>query len=75
MTPIDFERAQSAHAQFLRTVPITDAIKGIGIGLTKSRDAYALEILVDAEDPDLGLPKSINGVPIVYRVIGKIVAQ
>lgn len=75
MTPLDFERAQSAHAQFLKTVPITDAIKGIGIGLTKSRDAYALEILVDSKHPDLGLPDNINGVPIVYRIIGKIVAK
>lgn len=47
-----------------------------GIGLTHHSGKYAVRVnLADAKDPDKRYPKTIRGVPIVYKVTGRIRKQ
>lgn len=70
----EFERAQLAQKRLLSLTKTLDGVKGVGIGLTASRNGYALEVLVDADQSVVGIPESIDDVPVVFTTVGKIAA-
>ena len=52
------------------------AARVVGVGLTKVGNSYAVKVNL-AEQPTAGalLPKLIEGVPIVYEVVGRIMRR
>ena len=74
MNPQDFERARSAQKRLLSRIEALEGVRGVGIGVTQTRDAYALEVLVDAKHPPVDIPTTIDGVPVVLKPVGAIVA-
>jgi hypothetical protein len=44
----------------------------VGVGLTKIGDSYAIKVNLCREPVQEDLPHSIDGVPIVYEVVGTI---
>ena len=45
----------------------------VGIGLTRVGDGYGVKVNLDASPAaDAGLPKTIDGVPIRFEVVGPI---
>jgi hypothetical protein len=68
---IDLERARAAKKRILTLLPKT--VKVNGIGITQVGDDYAVR--VNLEEPlrdDLSLPGSVDGVPVVVKVVGQI---
>lgn len=43
----------------------------VGVGVTKTRSGYALKVNV-GRAPKGGLPSEIDGVPVVFEVVGAI---
>ena len=74
MTPEHFENARIAQRHLLDMIKTLQGVRGVGIGVTCSRDAYALEVLVDADHPPEDIPTSVDGVPVVLKPVGEIVA-
>lgn len=47
-----------------------------GVGLTRVGDSYAVKILLAETAPAAAeLPDSVDGVPVVYEVVGRIVPR
>jgi hypothetical protein len=64
---IDAARAAKAHAkQRLAGVPGM-----VGLGLTRQGDGYALKVNLQAP-VKTALPKEVDGVPLVFEVVGTI---
>jgi hypothetical protein len=69
--PVDLERARGAKARVLSMLP--KAVKVNGVGITQVGEDYAVKVnLAEAPDDGASLPKSIDGVPIVVEVVGRI---
>jgi hypothetical protein len=68
---VDIARARGAKALILSVLPKT--VKVNGVGITQVGADYAVKVNL-AEAPGLGvsLPPTIQGVPIVVEVVGKI---
>lgn len=69
---LDDVRAAKRKAK--RSLANIDVVNGIGIG--KRDGEYVVKVAVSCEPhPDLDLPKEIDGVPIVVKVVGRIRKQ
>ena len=65
--------AQKRLVEQLQRDRVAD-IKGIGIGLTADRSAYALDVLVGRKCSTDAIPKSVDDVPVILLPVGRIVA-
>jgi hypothetical protein len=65
------EAARRAKKRFSETAPVDLDIVGVGIGLSGGDPAVKVNLRKPPADLN-ALPKSIDGVPIVYDVTGKI---
>lgn len=68
------ENARTAQRHLLKKIQRLKGVRGVGIGLNPARDAYTLEVLVDPEQPLTGIPPSIDGVIVILKPAGEIIA-
>ena len=70
--PIDLARAAKDRAK-----TVLSKVPGVvGLGLTKVDDQYAVKVNLEAALPkSLTVPNNIDGVPVMYEVVGRIKAQ
>lgn len=74
MTDVSLDQARSAKSTARATIGKGSLVSGIG--LTLSGDSYALKVnLARAPVAADALPKRIDGVPVVYEVIGSIASR
>jgi hypothetical protein len=65
------EEARKAKEKTKELLSQSSAV--VGIGIIRVADGYGVKVNLETEAPgDLKLPASIDGVPIVVDVIGKI---
>lgn len=65
------EQARAAKARVRQFLPKSAKVNGIGI--TRSGDTYAVKVnLSEAPREDLNLPAEIEGVPVIFEVVGRI---
>lgn len=71
-SPLSIARAAKEHAK-----SVLSRLPGVvGIGLTKVEDRYAVKVNLEAELPrSAKAPRSIDGVPVKYDVVGRIRAR
>ena len=74
MTLEPIENARTAQRRLLDKIQRLQGVKGVGIALNSARDAYTLEVLVDPEQPLAEIPPSIDGVLVILKPVGEIVA-
>jgi hypothetical protein len=70
----DNQRARNAKAQVRSILPSGVQVAGIGICLSHGRPAVKVNLGV-APDAGMQLPGDIDGVPIVYEVVGRVGKQ
>ena len=70
----ELKRARKAKEKARTVFP--ELVDVVGVGLTRRKGVYHVKVNV-AEEPaeDADLPKSIDGVPVVLHVTGKIRKQ
>jgi hypothetical protein len=70
MAPVNgsLERARAAKAGVRKSLGTN--VDVVGIGVTKAGDGYALKINVGRMPKNALLPKEIDGIPVVYSVVG-----
>ncbi len=66
---ITMEQAEAARDRFKNEFWNTNAVNGLGI--TKENDDFALSVYCVDHIPDT-LPKEIDGVKLIYRIVGEI---
>ncbi len=65
--------AMARHAKATAAERLGERPSVCGIGLTKVSDDYAVKINLAAEPPDFpGWPRVIDGVSVVYEVVGRV---
>ena len=69
----DLDRARAAKAGVRKSLGRN--VDVVGIGVTKAGDGYALKINVGRMPEDAVLPKEIDGVPVVFSVVGAVRAR
>lgn len=52
---------------------LADKAKVVGVGITEGADGHAIK--VNLAEPAGALPSMINGVPIIYEIVGKITTR
>jgi hypothetical protein len=67
------ERARAAKAGVRKSLGRN--VDVVGIGVTKAGGGYALKINVGRMPKDAVLPKEIDGVPVVFSVVGAVRAR
>lgn len=68
------EAVRRAKKHYAASIPSDVEVVGVGIGL--SGNDPVLKVNIRTAPADKGrLPDTIEGVPVVYEVVGKIVAQ
>ena len=68
---IDLERARAAKRRLRELLPADLAVNGIGI--TQVGEDYAVKLNLAAPPADdLDLPRTVDGVPVVVEVVGRI---
>jgi hypothetical protein len=65
------EAVRRAKKRFAKVVPEGVDVVGVGIGVAGSEPTLKVNLRAKPADSSL-LPKSIEGVPVVYEIIGKI---
>lgn len=53
----------------MRTIGAVEGVKGVGIGVTRARDSYALEVLVENATIGVNIPNEVDGIPVVCTVV------
>lgn len=66
--PSSIEDARRAKSQVMTAVG--DDVPVVGVGLTKIGADHAVK--VNLAEPREGLPDRLDGVPVVYEVVGRI---
>ena len=74
MTLEPIENVLTAQRHLLDKIKQLEGVKGVGIALNAARDAYTLEVLVDPELPVTEIPSVIDGVLVVPKPVGEVVA-
>lgn len=64
------ERVRAAKAGVRKTLGKT--VDVVGVGVTKSGGGYALKVNVGRMPKDRTLPQEIDGVPVVFSVVGTV---
>jgi len=72
LQPIDDVRTAQRH--LLDKIEHFKGVKGVGIALNSARDAYTLEVLVDTKQTLTEIPAAIDGIPVIPKPVGEIVA-
>ncbi|HEV8239977.1 MAG TPA: hypothetical protein VGS57_11465 [Thermoanaerobaculia bacterium] len=67
---VDLERARAAKRRLRELLPKAAEVNGIGI--TQVGEDYAVKLNLAAPVEDLDLPDSVDGVPVVVEVVGRI---
>lgn len=74
MTLGSIENARTAQRHLLDKIERFKGVKGVGIALNSTRDAYTLEVLVDPEQPLAEIPSTIDGFLVISIPTEEIVA-
>ncbi|WP_029356349.1 hypothetical protein [Bosea sp. 117] len=69
-----YQRARDAKVHLRAILPPGLELAGIGISLVDGRTAVKVN-LGSAPAKELDLPKTVDGVPVIYEVVGKIRAR
>ena len=65
------EAVRRAKARFSRSVPKGVDVVGVGIGVSGSDPALKVNLRVAPKDKN-SLPKTIDGVKVIYDYVGKV---
>jgi tartrate dehydratase alpha subunit/fumarate hydratase class I-like protein len=68
------EAARRAKTRFAQLAPKGIDVVGIGIGLSGSEAALKVNLKTAPKDRSV-LPTCIDGVPVIYRIVGRIRRQ
>ena len=68
------DAVRRAKKRFSEIVPKEVEVAGVGIALGKGDPALKVNLRKAPDNPDI-LPKTVDGIPIFYDVIGKIVPR
>jgi hypothetical protein len=68
------EAVRLAKRRVAETMPAGVKVVGVGIGLSGSEPALKVNLAREPADRSL-LPRTIEGVPVVYDVVGKVTAR
>jgi hypothetical protein len=68
------EAVRIAKRRVAATMPAGVKVVGIGIGLSGAEPALKVNLAREPADRSL-LPQTIDGVPVVYDVVGKVTAR
>ena len=73
-TAVSLDRARAAKMRLGKLLPGSVSVSGIGI--TQVGEDYAVKVnLASAPPSELTLPQDLDGVPIVFEVVGTISAR
>jgi hypothetical protein len=65
------DEARRAKAGVVNLLEHHDAVNGVGVA--RVDDGYVVKVnLIRSPEPDLTLPASIEGVPIIWEVVGDV---
>lgn len=71
MATVSLEAARKAKPKASQAARLCAVV--VGVGLTRIEGSYAVKVnLREAAPPGAALPASIDGVPVVYEVVGPI---
>jgi hypothetical protein len=69
----DISAARAAKERLRSELAQRPHIRGVGVGL--GPDGYCVRVNVAADADRVGLPRSVDGVPVDVRVVGRVSAQ
>jgi hypothetical protein len=66
-----FDEARRAKAMVLDLLGDNEVVNGVGV--TRLEDSYAVKVNLSREpDADLTIPGDVDGVPVMWEVVGRI---
>lgn len=69
-----FRDVLDAQQAFTEKFEAKEGVSGIGVGRDSAGDGYALRVLIASRQVAETLPREIDGVEVIYEVVGKISA-